>query len=135
MPRKRKYISMEERLAAALRQMLHADPETGVISPAIPYAEAKAMTAKQVIARFELAHGIAHALMGPDKHWNLTYTFKAKHRRDTAKIDQPAIAKVKRLSTAQKEFRRTVLKPSKAMKRKRPASRWPKRPFPTKAAP
>jgi hypothetical protein len=134
MPRKRKYISMEERLAAALLTILHPD-DTGALVPVIPYERAKGMTAKQIIAEFQFDHGIFHAHGGPDKAWNLTPRPKAAHRRKTAKIDQPAIAKVKRLSVAQKEFRRTVLKPSKAMKRKRPASRWPKRPFPTKAAP
>lgn len=95
---KRDYIQLRVQLAAALCQIGE-----------IPYEHAKAMTPEQIISLFALDHGIFHAWGGPDEHWNLRWRFRSDHIEKTAKIDIPAIAKSRRITAAQEEFRQRML--------------------------
>lgn len=123
---KRDYIRLKVQLAAALCQI--AD---------IPYEDAKAMTPDQVISLFHLDHGIYHTWDGPDEHWNLRWRPILEHRAKTAKVDAPAIAKGRRITAANEEFRQRILAKTfgtpepKPRKQKR---QWPSRPFPNRKA-
>lgn len=127
----RKHISIKTKLAAALCQMLRPD-EAGNLVPIIPHDEARKMTAEQVISRFEWNHHpIPHAFGGPSEHWNLDPEPKEHHRKITAEVDIPRIAKAKRISKSQEQFRQRILakgsgelpEPSK------PKRKIPSRPF------
>lgn len=115
---KRNYISLEKQLAAAL-----------LVIGDIAHEHAKKMSAREIISLFNLDHfPIPKADEGPDEPWNLTFRFIGEHRLKTRKIDIPQIAKNKRLSAKQLEFRRKIL--SKGEPVERPRSRWPSLPFP-----
>jgi hypothetical protein len=90
---------MRHKLAAALRELA-----------GIPYKDAKAMHVSQIISLFEFDHDpIPHAHGGPSLHFNCMPRLRAGHRLKTAKIDIPMIAKVKRVSKAEQEFRQRIL--------------------------
>ena len=116
--RKRKYIPLQTRLAAALLQLPGA-PST---------EEAKGMTDRQIISRFDLNHDTEHALGGKDRPYNLTWMIKAAHAVHTAKVSIPRVAKVDRNEEKHAEFRRTILRKKPGAKRK-PRSKIPSRPF------
>jgi hypothetical protein len=121
---------MEGRLAAALLAITHfrLTPEGLFHDPVIPHDVAKQLTAKQIIRRFHFDHyPVPHAHGGSDHPSNLTPLPVVVHRTKTAKIDIPMIAKTKRVTAARKDFVRRVLGPVK--RKKRHASRWPKRKF------
>ena len=123
MRRKRKYIGLEVRLAAALLGY----QRWGWAAP-IPFQQSKTMTAKQIIRCFTFDHyPIPHAHGGSDHPSNLCPRLCAVHKIKTATVDIPMIAKVKRVSDAHKDFVRWVLGPVK--RKKRHTSRWPKRKF------
>lgn len=114
----RKHITLKAKLAAALREIAQ-----------IPVAHAKLMTEDQVLSLFEWHHIVYHVDSADDGHYNLEPFLIRAHRERTAKIDVPQIAKTKRISKAQVEFRQRLLTP----KPDRPAkqsSRWGSRPFP-----
>lgn len=101
------HISLRKKLAAALRELkIEVD---GKLVDAVPYGEAKKMTEDQVISLFHFDHGIHEGIDGPTEHWNLTPRFVAEHRRKTAEIDLPQIAKTKRVAKKHEEFRRKLL--------------------------
>jgi len=93
-------IPLKTRLAAALLTMQHDPDGTGKLEPIIGYEEAKGLTDKQIIGRFDFDHGIHEAIDGPTMAWNITPRVRAEHRRKTAQIDIPQIAKTKRLERA-----------------------------------
>lgn len=116
MTRKRDHIPLTEKLAACVGQMLN-----------IPFEHLQLMTADQVLSLVQWDHyPIRHVDGGPDEHWNLTPVSICEHREKTAKIDQPAIAKSRRLSKDQEAFRARMLKPSSERKADKPKSKWPK---------
>lgn len=124
---KRAHISFKTKLCAALCQMRHE--VNGKLELILTNAEAQALSEDQILSLFQWEHGvIPHAEGGPDSHWNLEPMLIASHREKTRTIDVPGIAKRKRVSKAQEEFRRTILTP----RDQRPAkkSRWGSRPFP-----
>ena len=85
-PRKRKHVPLKTKLAAALLALGH-----------IPYEESKAMTADQIIRRYDFDHWpILHALGGPDLPWNLRPLLRAPHK-EKSKRDTAIVAKVKRI--------------------------------------
>ena len=95
----------------------------------IPLAQAKMMTADQIIALFHFDHyPIPHSQGGPDEPWNLDPMLATLHREKTAKVDVPQIAKTKRITREHEEFQRRMLAP----KDERPVrkSKWASRPFP-----
>jgi hypothetical protein len=59
---------------------------------------------------------------------------KAEHRERTAKLDAKVIAKVRRISRAEAEFRERVLAKMTVGPSRKP-SRWPSRPFPHRKNP
>lgn len=96
---RRSYIPWPEKCAALI--CLHFG---------IPYAHARAMHVDQVNALVHYDHyPVAKALGGPDKFFNLTPRLISDHRLKTAKIDQPAQAKIRRVTAANEAFRRTML--------------------------
>ena len=113
---KRKEPTFTDKLAAALRELL-----------GIPYEHAKLMTAQQIISLVEWHHIHYHVHDGCDEHWNLDPLPIRAHRKRTAEIDVPQIAKTRRISKDQEEFRRRLLTP----RDERPAkkSRLQSRPF------
>lgn len=128
---KRSHISLKEKLASALAQMLQ-DDGTGKLVPIIPYEDRKKMTADQVISLFHFHHNILHTHDGPDAHWNIEPKLIAPHRRETAERDNPAARKVTRISDAQEEFRRRLLAREPGQARPR-SGKIPSRPFPKRA--
>lgn len=98
---------LREKLAAVLRDlMVEVD---GKLVRAIPYEDAKKMTADQVISLFQFDHGIHHAIDGEHIHWNYTARMIAEHRIKTSKIDRPQIDKTKRIVEEQDAFRARML--------------------------
>jgi hypothetical protein len=101
------HISMREKLASALAHMMvEVD---GKLERAIPYDDAKRMTSQEVCSLFQFDHGIHEAIDGPTEHWNLTPRLIAEHRRKTAKVDRPRIAKTGRNEEAHEAFRLKML--------------------------
>lgn len=93
---------LREKLAAVLRDLM-VDVD-GKLERAIPYDDAKKMTADQVISLFNFDHGIHHAIGGQDVHWNYTARMIKQHREKTAKVDRPQIEKTKRIVKATREY-------------------------------
>jgi hypothetical protein len=114
--RARKYISLRERLAAALSLLLPQEQRDDLRARQVP--------AKTVIALFEPDHNVLHALGGKDRWWNLTPLLKAPHR-EKSRRDTSIVAKVRRLKPEQKEFLRRVLAKPCGKKRERTGN-WPK---------
>lgn len=106
---KRPHIPLKEQLAAALRDLMVPDGKGGY-ERAIPWEHTRNMTAGQIISLFHRDHHpIRKEMGGPDLHWNLQWRFLGDHRAKTAKIDQPAIAKSRRITAAETEFRQRLL--------------------------
>ena len=94
---------LREKLAAVLRDLM-VDVD-GKLERAIPYEDAKQMTADEIIEKFDFDHGIHHAIDGEHVHWNYTARIRAAHRTKTNEIDIPQIAKTKRILKEQQAFR------------------------------
>lgn len=122
---KRKPPSLKVKLASTLLEMKRWDDEESTYVPVIDYEESKSMTADQIIARFHFDHTVAHAHDGPAEPWNLKPTPVEEHRKKTAKIDIPRIAKGKRI--ALKERQRLERRVTGERKLR---SKIPSRPFP-----
>lgn len=135
----RKHVSLKTKLAAVLRDM--AVERNGRLERALTYEEAKAMTDDQVLSLFQWDHGIHHAIGGTDEHWNLTARFIDDHRRKTAKIDIPRLAKTDRITDKEAEFQRRLsaktedLSGQETGQKERHKFRWGKRPWPSKPFP
>jgi hypothetical protein len=93
---KRKNPSLSEKLAAACLQLA----PWGAGSR----EEAKAMTAKEILARYECQHEVAVDHGGTNHPTNLTMMPKEQHRRITNEIDIRRIAKAKRLEAKRPEI-------------------------------
>jgi hypothetical protein len=111
----------ETRLAAALLAL-----------GAVPYDDAKAMGETNFLSLFAFDHNIRHAEDGTDDFWNLAPMLIPAHRKKTAEIDVPSIAKTKRLAKARAAlqlFLATGEKPPIPGRRKRkipqPVNPWP----------
>lgn len=115
MSRKRDYIPLPERLAAALSMLLTQEERDAL-------REVKA-SASKVIALFNFDHVALHALGGSDAWHNLTPMLIAPHRQKSRR-DTSIVAKVKRIAPEHEEFRRNLLKPKDRITRER--SNWPK---------
>lgn len=116
MTRPRKHIGLKTKLAAALRELA-----------GIPYDHAKLMSEDHIISLFHFDHTIYHSQDGADAHYNLTPMLIEAHRVKTRTVDVPQIAKTKRISKKQEEFRALMLTPRDQRPPKK--SRWPSRPF------
>lgn len=126
----RRAIPLKVKLASALLQTLR-DDGTGKLVPVISYEESKGMTAAEIISRFHFDHGVFSAHGGPEEPWNITPRPIAEHRAKTAKVDIPRIAKVKRLSKKESEFRSRLLAKDGGEQPPEPKRKkaWPKRKF------
>lgn len=124
MSRPRKEPTLTHKLAAVLRELLE-----------IPMEHAEKMSAEQIISLVTFDHIRHHALFKHepwvDEHFNLDPLLRGGHKYKTAKVDQPQIAKTKRLSKSQEEFRRNLLTPRDQRPPKQ--SKWGKRPFPNRS--
>lgn len=124
MSRKRDYIPLKKLLASAL-----------CVVGDIPYADAKAMHAEQVISLFEFDHyPIDHEDDGPDEHWNLVPRLKAPHRVKTA-ADNKRRGKVRRIKASRDEHEATMAAKAGRTREStapptRRKSKIPSRPFP-----
>jgi hypothetical protein len=106
---KRDHISFKTKLAAALCSLLHVDEE-GRLVPIIPHEDAKNMHEDQILSLFHFDHfPIAKAFDGPETHWNLRPLLIKEHRVKTATKDAKEIAKGRRITKHNEEFRRKVL--------------------------
>lgn len=86
------------------------------------------MSAEQIVSLFQFDHyPIRHEAGGPDAPWNLVPRFLMEHRVKTSKIDMPEIAKIRRITKAEEEFRKRLLTPRDEREPKK--SKWPKRPM------
>jgi hypothetical protein len=130
MTRKRAHISLTEKLATVLAQWMSVEERAS-----LRLAEAPA---RDVIARFEFHHMVPHALGGGDTWTNLCAVLSEDHTKITTgrKGEKKAtsygstaheVAKVKRLTKAQEDTRRALLKPAGHKRVK--SARWPKRKF------
>lgn len=119
----RKAPTLKTKLAAALLQIKDHNGR-----PLIEWEHAKLMHAEQILMLFQWDHyPIRHEAGGPAEPWNLVPRFTPEHRIKTAKIDIPEIAKIKRVSKAEAEFRQRLLTPQPDREPRK--SRWPKRPM------
>jgi hypothetical protein len=113
----RAYIKYQERNAAALACLLPEDMRKRL--------REEKVAASVVESFFELHHVVHHTAGGPALWWNLDPQLIAAHRERTAKIDIPAIAKIKRLSAEHEEHRRRMLAPTPERKEQK-RLRWTK---------
>ncbi|HLH92111.1 MAG TPA: hypothetical protein VKX28_27065 [Xanthobacteraceae bacterium] len=114
--RARKYISLREKLAAALSLLLPQELRDELRAAKVP--------AKSVISMFHQDHNILFALDGADKWWNLTPLLKDPHRQKSRR-DTSIVAKVRRLTPEQEEFQRKVLARPCGQHRE-PTGNWPR---------
>lgn len=116
---KRAHISLRTKLASALLALRD-----------VPYSDAKAMTADQIISLYQFHHGIQHGVEVVDEFWNLTPMMIAPHRARSP-ADSAVVRRAVNLSAVHEDFRRRVLaKPCGAKRRKTgriPSRPWPKR--------
>lgn len=122
----RAHIKLKTKLCAALCELVRQAEDGKGFVKIIPYAEAKTLTEDQILARFDWHHfPIAKANGGPDTHWNIQPMVRAAHREETAKVTIPTVAKGKRITKDQEEFRRRLLAKDRG---EQPApSKWPPR--------
>lgn len=128
---KRKDPTLKEQLAAMILTI--QIEEDGKLVPLVTREEAKQMTTDQILSLVQADHdpvavAIAIPLGWTPKEYNhptnITMRAIMGHRRKSAKIDVPAIAKGKRISATHENFRRRVLAkvtgdaPEEAPKRK-----------------
>lgn len=96
--KKRSHISLKTKLAACVASMF------------LTHDEAVLLSEDQVLSLVQWDHTvIPHAEDGPDVFWNLAPMLIGGHRVKTAKVDQPGIAKRKRVSESEQEFRQRLL--------------------------
>lgn len=127
MARRRGYVSLKTKLAAALCQMMHE--VDGKLELIITHAEARELSEDQILSLFQWDHSVTpHAEDGEDCHWNLEPKLIVPHRIKTKTVDVPGIAKRKRVAKAEAEFRARLLTPRDQRPPKK--SRWGSRPFP-----
>ena len=105
---KRAHISLKTKLAATLLQLGEVVARDGgsiAWEPFVPYEHAKQMTADQIISLYEFHHNIRHAEDGSIHFSNLEPMLRSAHRKRTAEIDVPAIAKGKRIRRKEDEHK------------------------------
>jgi 5-methylcytosine-specific restriction endonuclease McrA len=112
MKRRRQYITLPERLAAALSLQLPAEIRN--------HLRQEKARAKVIIGMFDMDHIVAHSLGGVSRWWNLTPMLRSEHRTKTKK-DVAEIAKVRRLDEKWEPFTRAIRSKRKPRKKKA----WP----------
>lgn len=151
--KKRPHINLTTKLAAALLTIVRPD-EHGVLCRVISHAEAKTLTARAILARFEWDHyPVRFADGGCSEPWNLEPRPIIEHRTKTAKKDAPEMKKARRIANrraddlARVEVRgamgeavegcgpccsmtRCARSLDGRCSRLKPKRKWPSRPFP-----
>lgn len=88
--------SKDEVIAALLLTLMRCD-DSGKLVPCVDREEAKSLTARQIIERFEIDHYPIPVTLGGTNHpTNLQALLKAEHRKKTAKRDAGELAKMRR---------------------------------------
>lgn len=120
--RKRDYIPLSEKLAAALSMLLSQADRDAMRGAQMP--------AKAVLSLFQFDHTVFHAppFNGSDKWWNLTPLQKKPHQEKT-RSDISAMAKVNRIIARQAEHQEAM---RRLVRSTAPKSRWPKRKIPSR---
>jgi hypothetical protein len=126
-------IPTKVKWAAALLAIRHE--VDGRLVPCISYAEAKTLTADQIIARFDHHHVILEHFGGVTEPWNIQPMLRPEHRKRTAKLDVPAIAKGKRITKKEAAHKarmaeKLLLVDVRGDMADRPKPKWPSRPMP-----
>jgi hypothetical protein len=118
--KKRGRISLEIKLAAAL-----------LSRGEIPYEHSKLMTASQICSLYNFDHyPVRFADGGQTAPWNLTPRLIGEHKAKTAKIDQPQLAKQRRIRVREIEHRAALLAKTMPQTREEKVTSWPSRRFP-----
>ncbi len=125
MTRKRAYIPLTERLAAALACLLTIDQRDDLRRRKVP--------AKMVLQFFEWDHLHLHAQGGSDAWHNLDPRQVAQHRTKSRR-DTSIVAKSKRLAKEHEEFRLRILAKTVGPYVKT-SSKWANRPIPSRVNP
>jgi hypothetical protein len=120
----RQYITLPERLAAALACLLPQDHRDALRREKVPAAA--------IISMFEQDHIHLKAWGGPDVWWNLNPRLKADHKTKS-RLDTKRAAKVKRLERDQIEFRGRMLRQYETVLVKN-KHKWPTRKIMSRAA-
>lgn len=120
-----KQPNLTEKLASAL---LMLTDETGALL--VDREQAKGMSAAQIVGLFEFDHGVHRAIEGTNHPTNLTPRIYAEHRAKTNKQDIPQIAKTKRISKEQEEFRARLLRKVGGNAAPKPRGKLRSRPMP-----
>ena len=89
---KRAHISLTKKLASTL-----------LARGEVPYEDAKAMGEENFISLYQFHHNIRHADGGPDHFSNLEPMLIPVHRKQTAEVDAPAMAKDRKIAAAQEQ--------------------------------
>jgi hypothetical protein len=116
---RRKKPTADEKVATLLLMHWHA------IGDPIPFEIAKQMTAHQICSLVQWQHNTPWVWCKSNHPTILTPMIIADHRRVTAEIDIPRIAKVKRTLKRRAEPPRGVIRP-------KPKRKIPSRPFPSR---
>lgn len=90
--RRRGYVRLGDKLAAALACLLPAEQRDDLRARNVP--------AGDVIALFEMDHVVLHALGGSDEWYNLDPKLNAPHR-EKSRRDTAIVAKIKRITQRQ----------------------------------
>jgi len=94
----RKHVNLKTKLAAAIGALF------------LTYDERKELSEDQVLSLVHFDHDpIPHAEGGTGDHFNLVPLLIGGHRVKTATVDVPGIAKRKRVSEAEQQFRARML--------------------------
>jgi len=120
----RKSIPLKVQLAAALLQLVDARGQR-----LVPHSDAKLMTADQIISLYQRDHYPVRVVDGgPDEPWNITWRLRAEHKTKTVTIDQPQIAKQRRIRSREDEHAAVMTEKlvRATIKRKIPSRPFPK---------
>ena len=127
----RKRLTQTERFAAVILDLKRGNGE-----PFIARADAKTMTAQQIVDCFKKltneAHVVPHAIGGSAHPSNMTIMETEQHLKETRTIDIPQIAQTKRIEKQHAAFRARILAKTDGDVQKidvRKGKKWPSRPF------
>ncbi len=127
--KRRRSLSRTERYASVILELKRGSGE-----PLISRERAKEMTAEQIIAEFESItdddHITPRALGGSDHVSNMQPLSRREDHPQKTKRDVKVIAKSKRLTAAQAEFRRKLLAKSGQAQEAEPPSKKRRSPMP-----
>ena len=118
---KRQAPNISQKCASALLQL-----KTDKGEYLIPWEHAQMMTVTQILSLFQWDHYPIRVEAGGSNHpSNLVPRLIAEHRAKTSNTDIPEVAKIKRITAAEKEFQSRLF--AKTSGEPKPKSRWPSR--------